>query len=49
MVLDENKGFDPEVIRDYDLKMKAQGLDYVLDEEDENTERVCTLLFFRKV
>lgn len=48
MVLDENKGFDPEVIRDYDLKMKAQGLDYVLDEEDENTSEYAHFYFLGK-
>ena len=37
MTLDENKGFDPEVIREYTLKMKTLGLEYVLDDEDENT------------
>ena len=29
MSLDENKGFDIDVIRDYALKMKALGLEYV--------------------
>jgi hypothetical protein len=48
MVLDENKGFDPEVIREYDLKMKAQGLDYVLDEEDENTSEYAHFYFIGK-
>jgi hypothetical protein len=48
MVLDENKGYDPEVIRDYDLKMKAQGLDYVLDEEDENTSEYAHFYFLGK-
>src|SRR5688500_987008 len=49
MALDaNNKGFDPEVIREYDLKMKAQGLDYVLDEEDENTNEYAHFYFIGK-
>lgn len=48
MVLDANKGFDPEVIREYDLKMKAQGLDYVLEEEDENTSEYAHFYFIGK-
>src|SRR3989337_4030657 len=48
MALDENKGFDPEVIREYSLKMKALGLEYVLDEEDDNTDEYAHFYFIGK-
>lgn len=48
MALDENKGFDPEVIREHSLKMKALGLEYVLDEEDDNTDEYAHFYFIGK-
>lgn len=48
MALDENKGFDPETIREHALKMKALGLDYVLDEEDNNTDEYAHFYFIGK-
>lgn len=40
-----NKGFDPEVISDYRRRMQAEGRDYVLSEEDENTDE-CVRFYF---
>jgi len=48
MTLDENKGFDIDVIRDYSLRMKALGLEYVLDEEDESTDEYVHFYFIGK-
>ncbi len=48
MPLEENKGFDPEVIREYALKMKALGLDYVMDEEDDNSDEYAHFYFIGK-
>jgi hypothetical protein len=49
MTLDENnKGFDPDVIRDYALKMKALGLEYLPDEEDESTDEYAHFYFIGK-
>jgi hypothetical protein len=48
MTLDENKGYDIDVIRDYSLRMKALGLEYLLDEEDENTDEYAHFYFIGK-
>lgn len=48
MALEENKGFDPEVLREYALKMKAQGLDYLLDESDEQSDEYSHFFFIGK-
>jgi hypothetical protein len=48
MALEENKGFDPEVIKEYALKMKAQGLEYLLDDEDESTDEYAHFYFIGK-
>src|SRR5687767_14600744 len=49
MTLDENnKGFDPDVIRDYALKMKALGLEYLPDEEEESTNEYAHFYFIGK-
>ncbi len=48
MALEENKGFDPEVIKEYALKMKAQGLEYLLDDEDECTDEYAHFYFIGK-
>ena len=48
MSLEENKGFDPEIIREYALKMKAAGLEYVLDEEDESNDEYVHFYFIGK-
>jgi len=48
MTLDENKGFDIDVIRDYSLRMKALGLEYVLEEEDESTDEYVHFYFIGK-
>jgi len=48
MSLDENKGFDPDVIREYSLKMKAVGLEYVLDDDDDNTDEYAHFYFIGK-
>src|SRR5687768_14731408 len=49
MTLDENnKGFDPDVIRDYALKMKALGLEYLPDEEEESTDEYAHFYFIGK-
>ena len=37
-----------DVIRDYALKMKAVGLEYVLDEEDESTDEYAHFYFIGK-
>lgn len=48
MTLDENKGFDPDVIREYALKMKALALEYAMDEEDENNDEYAHFYFIGK-
>lgn len=48
MALEENKGFDPEVVREYALKMKAQGLDYLLDDSDEQSDEYSHFFFIGK-
>jgi hypothetical protein len=48
MTIEENKGFDPEVIREYSLKMKALGLDHLLDENDENSDEYVHFYFIGK-
>jgi hypothetical protein len=41
----ENRGFEPGVILDYKAKMKALGQNYLLDEEDENSEEYVHFYF----
>ena len=48
MPLEDNKGFDPEVIREYALKMKTLGLDYVADEEEESNDEYAHFYFIGK-
>jgi hypothetical protein len=48
MVLEENKGFDPEVIREYAQKMKALGLEYLLEESDEQSDEYAHFFFIGK-
>jgi hypothetical protein len=48
MALEENKGFDPDVIREYALKMKAAGLDYVMVEDDETNDEYAHFYFIGK-
>jgi hypothetical protein len=49
MALEENnKGFDPEVIREYALKMKAQGLEYLLEDDEESTDEYAHFYFIGK-
>jgi hypothetical protein len=48
MPLEENKGFDPEVIKEYALKMKAQGLEYALAEDEENNDEYVHFYFIGK-
>lgn len=48
MPLDDNKGFDPEVIKEYTLKMKSSGLDYVMDDEEESNEEYAHFYFIGK-
>jgi hypothetical protein len=42
---DLNKGFDPGVIEEYRRKIAASGLDYIVDEEDENSEEYVHFYF----
>jgi hypothetical protein len=48
MALEENKGFDPDVIRDYALKMKASGLEYVMEEDDNSNDEYAHFYFIGK-
>src|SRR5215213_5436496 len=34
----ENKGFDPQIIHEYKIKMQSLGKDYLMAEEDESTD-----------
>ena len=45
---EENKGFDPKVIEEYKARMKAKGMSYVLDEEDETTDEYAHFYFIGK-
>ncbi len=48
MPSEDNKGFDPEVIKEYALKMKTLGLDYVMDEEEESNDEYAHFYFLGK-
>lgn len=41
----ENKGFDPGVIQEYKMKMKSSGKNFIMDEEDENTDEYAHFYF----
>lgn len=41
----ENKGFDPKTIQDYKHKMKALGMTYIDNEEDERNDEYCRFYF----
>jgi hypothetical protein len=40
-----NKGFEPETIKDYKTRMEAIGKNYLMDEEDENTDEYAHFYF----
>lgn len=40
-----NQGFDTQVIQEYKLKMQSSGKDYVLDDEDENSDEYVHFFF----
>jgi hypothetical protein len=44
----ENDGFDPQYIEDYKAKMIAAGKNYLLDEEDENSDEYAHFYFVGK-
>jgi hypothetical protein len=44
----ENDGFDPQYIDDYKAKMTAAGKNYLLDEEDENSDEYAHFYFVGK-
>ncbi|AYB33270.1 hypothetical protein [Chryseolinea soli] len=44
----ENDGFDPQYIADYKAKMTAAGKNYLLDEEDENSDEYAHFYFVGK-
>lgn len=48
MPLEDNKGFDPEVIKEYTLKMKSLGLDYVMDDDEESNNEYAHFYFIGK-
>jgi hypothetical protein len=48
MVREENKGFDPQVIGEYEARMKAEGRAYVFDDEDENSDEYAHFYFLGK-
>lgn len=43
--MNENKGFDPAVIEEYRLRMKAGGTPWILDEEDEQGDEYAHFYF----
>ncbi|MBT1696904.1 hypothetical protein KK083_08475 [Fulvivirgaceae bacterium PWU4] len=43
--MNENKGFDPQVIHDFKARIQASGRGYVMDEEDENTDEYVHFYF----
>lgn len=48
MQTNNNKGFDPQTIQAYQLRMKEKGLSYLLDEEDETSDEYAHLYFIGK-
>ncbi|SHH80709.1 hypothetical protein SAMN04488109_5547 [Chryseolinea serpens] len=44
----ENDGFDPQYIEEYKAKMTAAGKNYLLDEEDENSDEYAHFYFVGK-
>src|SRR5687768_15319894 len=44
----ENQGFDPKVIHDYDVQMKALGQTFLWDDEDENSDEYAHFYFIGK-
>jgi hypothetical protein len=48
MPLEDNKGFDPEIIKEYALKMKSLGLDYVMDDDEESNNEYAHFYFIGK-
>jgi hypothetical protein len=48
MALEENRGYDPESIKDLRAKMIGLGSPYVLDDDDENTEEYAHFYFIGK-
>lgn len=43
-----NKGFEPEVIGDYRRKMKALGVSFLMNEEEENSDESSSFYFIGK-
>lgn len=41
----QNKGFDPETIHEYKLKMQSSARSYVLDDDDESTDEYVHFYF----
>ena len=48
MASEKNKGYDPAIIRDYVERMKTEGRQYLLDEDDENTDEYVHFYFVGK-
>jgi len=43
-----NEGFDPKIIADYRNKMQRLGIDFLMDEEDENSDEYAHFYFIGK-
>lgn len=48
MALEQNKGFDIEVIREYKAKMTTLGKTYLMDDDDQNTDEYAHFYFIGK-
>jgi hypothetical protein len=44
----QNKGFDPATIEEYRSKMKSANQNFVMDEEDENSDEYVHFYFIGK-
>jgi hypothetical protein len=46
--MEQNKGYDPETIREYRTRMIGLGKSYLMDDEDENTDEYVHFYFIGK-
>ncbi len=44
----QNKGYDPQTIKEYRSQMEAQGMNYLWDDEDENSDEYAHFYFIGK-
>jgi len=47
-MIEKNKGFDPEIIKEYQLKMNALRQNYIVEQSEDNTDEFVNFYFLGK-